>query len=226
MISPLDENIRLALSAAGGNMKIAAEKLRIPCPDLMERLARTPKMREFLTQLRGKLADDTERSLEAAIDESCPWTIKFALTTLGASRGYGTRPKADNRKPDDWKSNPEQPGVTDAQIAVILDEAKGNLSLLAAKLAMLRVDVKKIVAGRPALQAIIVEAHERLVDRAELALHGAVGEKKSSDIKFVLKTIGREIRTARRGGAAQAGIAKCKPQYRTGGCTMIQGKPR
>ena len=72
-------------------MKGAAEKLRWPLGELMQHLASTPHMREFLTEHREGMADEAEEALDAAVNESCPWAVKYA-------------PQNARRKPGLWQA--------------------------------------------------------------------------------------------------------------------------
>jgi hypothetical protein len=236
MQNPMIEFVRLAFIGAGGSIKGAAEKLRWSVGELLEHLARTPGMREFLATQREAMADDAESYLEAAVNESCPWAIKFTLNTLGVHRGYGKPtpddaltpkpaldPMASPREPESPNGSPTRErgsdaaesangsptrergsdaaeqlaeaerlmqGKSESEMAAALEAAGGKVSRAAIKLNMAHADVRKIVAARPNLQAIIVEARQRLVDKAEIALNGALNEKKAWAIKYVLRMFG------------------------------------
>lgn len=76
-------------------------------------------------------------------------------------------------------------------LILAIEKTRGNFSAIARILGITRPAVSQRVKRDPALQALVAEAREKLLDSAEAGLAQAVRAKKPWAIKFVLSTVGR-----------------------------------
>lgn len=81
--------------------------------------------------------------------------------------------------------------LTDKQIEKALRAKLGNVTAAARELGYSRTQVYKKINASPALQEVLVEAREELVDIAESALRKEILDGNITAIIFALKTLGK-----------------------------------
>ena len=103
-------------------------------------------------------------------------------------------PKAKKPPRDATGATPKKGAVTlpDATIAEELDKAMGNVSHAARVLGMTRCALHKRIARTPALQEVLDDARETMIDCAENALYQSIVGNQGWAVCFALKTLGRK----------------------------------
>lgn len=84
----------------------------------------------------------------------------------------------------------------DEEITRVLKAARGKVHLAAEKLGCSPVTIYKRMKAVPSIRQVVLDARERLVDKAEVQLEQALGSKdRQADpwaIQFTLKTLGKK----------------------------------
>lgn len=83
------------------------------------------------------------------------------------------------------------PRLTVAAVSTQLRRLKGNLSAVARHFKVTRQAVQQFLGRHDSLAAVVTEAREALVDRAESKLDSAVGRGEKWAVVLVLKTLGK-----------------------------------
>jgi hypothetical protein len=87
---------------------------------------------------------------------------------------------------------PNPPVLTPEDVGAALVETEGNISAVARRLGVARGSVQEIIDRRPALQRILADAREGLVDDAEGSLRADVRDRVPYAVCFTLKCLGKE----------------------------------
>lgn len=85
------EEIERALRAGKGMVSIAAKTLDMTRSGLYERINKTPRLQQVISDEREAMTDTAELSLHRAIVGGEAWAVCFYLKTQGKSRGYVER---------------------------------------------------------------------------------------------------------------------------------------
>lgn len=80
---------------------------------------------------------------------------------------------------------------TDAAIIKAIRESRGNVSVAAEALGVLRCSLHNRIADTPGMRQVVIDARESLVDHAETALAAAVERGEGWAVCFTLKCLGK-----------------------------------
>ncbi len=86
-----DNEIAFAIIDCGGYMTAIAKTLGVNVKSLRGYIANRPQLRELLEDQREELLDNAERGLVKAVNAGNLTAIRFVLSRLGRSRGYGQK---------------------------------------------------------------------------------------------------------------------------------------
>lgn len=86
---------------------------------------------------------------------------------------------------------PSQPILDAELVAAALAELHGNVAATAKRFNVARASVFQLIGKRPALQKVLADAREGMIDHAESALYRAVGKGEAWAVCFYLKTQGK-----------------------------------
>jgi hypothetical protein len=89
------------------------------------------------------------------------------------------------------KKRGRKPILDPERVAAAIVAAKGNLAAVARRFGVARRSVHNLVAKRPALQRIVADVREGMLDEAEASLHKAVRKGEQWAVCFYLKNLGR-----------------------------------
>ena len=84
-----EADVAAALHAAGGNISVAADALRMLRGDLDDIIKRRESLMKIVRDHREMIYEDAEVGLREAVDDHQGWAVVFVLKTLGKKRGYG-----------------------------------------------------------------------------------------------------------------------------------------
>lgn len=84
------------------------------------------------------------------------------------------------------------PTLPDSAISEALDKAMGNVSHAARSLGLTRTALHDRIKRTPALQIVLNDAREEMIDAAENALYQSIVGNQGWAVCFALKTIGKE----------------------------------
>jgi len=85
-----DEQIITALQETRGNVALAAKKIGSHFQTIYFRIQKSPALRAAFEESREVFLDKADLKLQEAVDNGEAWAIRYALDTIGKSRGYGT----------------------------------------------------------------------------------------------------------------------------------------
>lgn len=96
MSTPDDRLAEEAIRSSGGQVFLAAERLKCPPLELLDRVRLSETLRGLVESARGRMVDAAEVQLHRAILSGESWAVKLVLQALGGDRGY-----ADAKTRDD-----------------------------------------------------------------------------------------------------------------------------
>ena len=119
----VDENkVIETLTAAHGNVSLAAQKLGVNRRTIHRWMEKSPKLRALRDGLREKIVDKAEENVFAALDRGDLRVSMFILRTLGKNRGYTER-----REVAPPHVTPDK--MSTSQLLSMLQEARGQGAL-------------------------------------------------------------------------------------------------
>ncbi len=89
------------------------------------------------------------------------------------------------------KKKGRPPKLDPELVAAAIAKHNGNISVVAKKFGVQRASVQELIHKRPALQTILADAREGMLDDAESALYKKAQEGEGWAVCFFLKTQGR-----------------------------------
>lgn len=76
------------IRSTGGNLSVVAKKYGMSRQGIAKRVEASQVLKAAIKSAGEELLDLAEDGLRIAVQERCPWAIRFALSTLGRDRGY------------------------------------------------------------------------------------------------------------------------------------------
>jgi hypothetical protein len=83
-----DSKVKKALREYQGIITLAAQSLGVTRQAIWRRVKDNPDLKAVIEEERDGVLDIAEGALYTALLNNEPWAVKFALTNLGAKRGY------------------------------------------------------------------------------------------------------------------------------------------
>ena len=87
------------IRSSGGNLSLVAMKYGMSRQGIVKRVEASQVLKAAIKSAGEELLDLAEEGLRIAVQERCPWAIRFALSTLGRDRGYAKTVNVESDAP-------------------------------------------------------------------------------------------------------------------------------